>query len=193
MENLKTEISMIKDRGKALIVYQKYAYLLGITIVIALAVILIVPSRVFQNAIDNAFAFVNGLTTSTSIVVGFSGAINGLVFKELTKNNPEFKRKFFEGFGLFLIPLMEAFIAYVLLATSVPDFAIKFSLCSFLTAFLTIVLFYLLIAEKIEVAHQQPQTSQPTQSPIASEPQSKTLEDADSKDGDKTVNITINM
>jgi hypothetical protein len=142
-------------------IQQKYFIALGIIILVALIVIMVVPTWVFQSGIDNAFTFINGLTTSTSIVVTFGGAINALMFRELTEKDSKFKRKYFESLGLFLIPLLEAYGAYVFLAIGKPDFALKFSLTAFLTAFLVILSFFLLISRKLDASNSLQAIQQP--------------------------------
>jgi hypothetical protein len=146
---------------------------LVIVIVVAVFFILVVPASILKTGVDNAPTFINGLTTSTSIVVAFGIAVNGLMFHEITKDNPKFKQIYFQSLGLFLIPLIEIWGSYYSLASGNVDYAVKTSLTSFLTAFLVIVAFWIMISKRIEVINQSP-AIKPTEQKQTSESKTST-------------------
>jgi hypothetical protein len=147
--------------------YAKYYLLVGIEIIITIIALFILPSSALQFGLSNAFSIINGLTTSTSIVVAFGGVMNGLMFRELTESNSQFRRKYFEAIGLFLIPFVLILIVYLLLALGSSyslalEYALKFSISGFLLAFLITFSFYILIARGL---NKNAQTAQPSQLP----------------------------
>jgi hypothetical protein len=132
--------------------YLRLFYICGAVVLVAAFLIILVPSASFQEAINNAPTFINGLTTSTSIVVAFGGAVNGFMFREIVEGRDlEFRRRYFEGIGFFIVPPMEAWASYSFLAFGSTEFAVKLSLIGFLTAMLVLVTFYLFISR--ELAH----------------------------------------
>jgi hypothetical protein len=112
----------------------------------------------------------------------------------MKNEKPEFKIKFFEAMSLFLIPLAEAYVSYVLLAIGLSEYAVKFAIVGFLTALLITFNFFLGIVERLKLSKEGLSPSLPSQSSQATpETQSKDSENTNPKDGDKTMNITINM
>jgi hypothetical protein len=103
-----------------------------------------------KDAITNAFTLVNGLTTSLSIIVALAVALSGLMIRELTEGSAHLKSKYFELMGIFLIPPVEAVLAYVFLASGNYDWAVKTSIAGFLTALLLAIGFYLQILSKLK-------------------------------------------
>lgn len=148
--------SLNMDNKKTANVYKKQFYAVWAVIVTTVIIIyFFVPSSVFQNGIDNAFSLVNGLTTSVSILVAFGGAINALMFHEMTKDNPKRKSDYFEALGFYIVPLVEAWASYVALATGFVDFAVKLSLVGFLTALAVIIAFFLMIAGRLKMDEEK--------------------------------------
>jgi hypothetical protein len=148
--------------------YRKAYWILGIIIIIALVLLWFVP-WLTTTAIANAFTLVNGLTASLSILVAFGGAINGIMFKDLTKDDKVFRSKYFEAIGFLIIPPVEALLAYIFLASGIPDYAIKTSVAGLLTAILVVLAFYLLIARKLKGEINKVESIEPKEKPAIAE------------------------
>jgi hypothetical protein len=85
------------------------------------------------------------------------------MFHEITKDNPKFKQLYFVSLGVFLIPLVEIWVAYYSLATGSVAYAVKDSLTSFLTAFLVIVAFWIIISLRLEILNPSTATTATSQ------------------------------
>jgi len=87
---------------------------------------------------------VNGITTSISIIIGFGGAISGIVFRSyIEKGNLKVRKTYIYLVSFFLLSLVYPFGAYIFLTTNNFDLAIRYSFCGYLFALLS--LFILLI------------------------------------------------
>lgn len=147
------------QNGKKPMLYKNYLWLVGVLIIVAIALTFFSP---FDFAVKNASTFVNGVTTSIGIISAFGASVNTLMFHQVTKNNPQFKSRYFEVIGLYFIPLLEAGLSYIFLATASDSsssflipLAIRTSIAGFFTAILVGVAFYLIIASQLRMQENQ--------------------------------------
>jgi hypothetical protein len=124
-------------------------------IVLGLIVALWLPSHIYINtsgnqtesaatyqiAIQTIPAIVNGLVTATGIIVGFSGTIVGIVFREFAERNDKLRRILFDSV-LFIFPLILLFdfFAYYFLLTGNSRDAFVTALVIVLNGFLAALL-----------------------------------------------------
>ena len=90
-------------------------------------------------ALQNIPTLINGITTSTSIIVAFSGAVIGFMIRELFQSDKKAKLAFFGVFFAFIYIFMYLFWVYVFLATGGVDLALRWSLAGLLLSMLIFV------------------------------------------------------
>jgi Ca2+/Na+ antiporter len=95
-------------------------------------------------ALQNIPAIINGITTSTSIIVAVIGVVIVFMVRELFQSDKKAKRVFFGVFIGFIYIFNYLFWVYVFLATGVIDLALRWSLDGLLLSFLFFVLIMLL-------------------------------------------------
>lgn len=179
------------EKAKKSIPYKNYIILMGSLIIVAIGVTFISP---FDYAVKNASTFVNGITTSIGIISTVGASMNTLMFHEITKDNPKLRSRYFELIGFYFIPLLEAGISYTILASfgdmeNMVLSAIRISIAGFFTAILVSVLFYIAIASELKMKEKQTDGEKKQE---ANNPK-EDMQNINSKDDNKTVNITINM
>jgi hypothetical protein len=160
-------------------------------------------ARIYEISIQTIPSIVNGLTTVTGILVGFSATVLGIVVRDILKDSDKDQkiRNYLVSVILFTFPLVLImdYGAYTsLLVGGGFEFRLSLDLVlnGFLTALLDLIGIFIIIwliveerkAKKIPLS--QP-IVQPTSSPTTPEPTK--AEEKTSNDGNKTVNITINM
>jgi hypothetical protein len=90
--------------------------------------------------LQNVPTVINGITTSTSVIVGFTGTIIGLMVKEIFKNDKKMRRaliyvSFFVG-----ITFVYLFLVYLFLVGGLLEFALRTAVVGFLATLLVFVL-----------------------------------------------------
>jgi hypothetical protein len=135
----------LESKGKqSLNYYKKLFTIAGITIIVVAIFILFFPYQLPIVKTTNVPTLINGVTTMTSIVVAFGGVMFGaFVFREELKDDPKARSRYYESLGLFIIPPLYLWVAYMLLAWGVYDFAVRTSLTGFLVALLVFIAFYI--------------------------------------------------
>lgn len=129
----------------------KVKVLFGTAVVAAIIVIILIPPESIARYLEtDTVEFVNGATAVMAILMAFGSVLHLLAFYELRQEAPKFKKQHFQALGLFIIPFIEAFISYILLASEAPEYAVKLSLVSFLTALLLIGTYFLTVYGKIK-------------------------------------------
>jgi hypothetical protein len=146
----------------------------------------------YQLSFDSVPTIINGIATSTSIIIGFTGAIIG-IFYQIFKDNLEMRNILLTSAFLESIPLTLLFIVYDILIMGYVDSALRLALIAFAYALLTFAIvmlgsFYRL-AKKRKIS--EPQSTNENKNQEAR--QKEEIQNPDSNDGTKTVNITINM
>ncbi len=130
--------------------------LMGGSIIVAIIVTFLAP---FDYAVKNASTFVNGITTSIGIISAIGASMNSLMFHQVTKDQPKIRSVYFEIIGFYFIPILEAGISYVILATSngaenLLLWSIRTAIAGFFTALLVSISFYLVIASELKKGDQ---------------------------------------
>lgn len=143
----------------------------------------------------------NGVTTATSIVAGFTGTIIGVVYRKLSKETR--KDRVFRGFIITVIPILFAlvlifdFFGYIYLLQGGVWFltAIDLILSAFILALLIFVSFFILIGVRLnEQDERQPCDRTNQQPPATTNPQPQTQTRTEWKitirNGDKMLEAT---
>jgi len=132
---------------KKLNFYRRNSIVVVVVIAIAyLFVFLLLPVTIDNTSVPT---LVNGITTSMSIIIGFGGAMTGIVFRgDINKGDSEAKKTYLYVLGLFIIPLIYPWGAYLALTTRQFEFAVKYSFGGYLVALLVIIMVYILIARR---------------------------------------------
>jgi amino acid permease len=125
-----------------------------LSIVVFVAVIW---ASVFLNINVNdqyVFTLVNGITASTSVIVGFSGTIIGIMYREAKEKQDNKTRLFlFKAIAVLMIPLIMLWTTYCFLVmggmwTSV---AVRYGLDGLIMAFYVFSVVVIFIAEQLSI------------------------------------------
>jgi hypothetical protein len=87
---------------------------------------------------------VNGLTSSTSVIVGLSGVIIGIMFREIGEGNPRAKGGLVSSIFVLALPIALLWTTYAMLTMGEYESAIKFGLSGLIFAlylFLSLIIF----------------------------------------------------
>jgi hypothetical protein len=126
---------------------------------------------------------INGITASTSIIVGFTGAIIG-IFYQIFKDDNETKVLLLVSAFYELVPLIFLLGVYVFLLMGFTDGALKMALFAFILSLIniaTVILgsFYRITRKKKKPTPPQPPAT--TNPPETSPPKPKTLSERESQ------------
>jgi hypothetical protein len=94
---------------------------------------------------------INGITAVTSIIIGFSGAIIGLVYREDFKKDKKAKRGLLALAFYSVIPLTFLLIVYNSLIYGALDFALKIALFALIFALLDFILSMLAVFVRLDL------------------------------------------
>jgi hypothetical protein len=94
--------------------------------------------------LQNIPTIINGITTSTSIIVAFNGVVIAYMIRELFPTDRKAKIAFFGVFFAFVYVFLYLFWIYLFLATGVIDLALRWSLNGLLLSLLAFILTVLL-------------------------------------------------
>ncbi|MCJ7631367.1 hypothetical protein MUP77_03040, partial [Candidatus Bathyarchaeota archaeon] len=104
-------------------------------------VIIIDGNVVFAKiALQNIPSIINGITTSTSIIVAFSGAVIGFMVRDLFQSDKKARIVFFGVLVSFIYVFMYLFWVYAFLTMGGVDLALRWSLDGLLLSLLIFVL-----------------------------------------------------
>ena len=121
--------------------------------IVYVIIFLFLPVTIDDTAIPT---LVNGITASISIIVGFSGAISGVVFhKELENEDSKGKKFYLLILGLFIIALIYPFGAYLSLSSKQFVIAVKYSFGGYLIALLAIMTVFNYAGKKWDVNYSE--------------------------------------
>ena len=90
-------------------------------------------------ALQSIPTVINGITSSTSIIVAFSGAVIGFMIRELFQSDKKARIAFFGVLLIFTYIFMYLFWVYTFLATGLIDLALRWSLDGLLLSLLIFV------------------------------------------------------
>jgi hypothetical protein len=102
-------------------------------------------------SLQNVPTIINGITASTSIIVGFSGAVIGIVIRELFQNDKKAREYFLGVLALFIYTFGFQFWVYSLLVSGAVDWALRWSLSGLLLSLLIFGLTIIVTSYRIEV------------------------------------------
>ncbi len=94
---------------------------------------------------------INGITASTSIIIAFSGAFIGIMFREIFKDDKESKTILLGVLLLFSTPLAYQYVVYTYLALGFLDWALRWSLEGFLLSLTMLILTMILVTRKLDL------------------------------------------
>ncbi len=132
--------------------FKLYLYVLSIVVFVT-----VIWTTVFLNINVNdqyAFTLVNGITASTSVIVGFSGTILGIMYREATeKRDSEARMFFFFAIAVLMIPLIMLWTTYCLLVMGGIwiSIAVKYGLSGLIMAFYVFNAVVIFIAKRLSV------------------------------------------
>lgn len=133
--------------------------------------------------LQNIPTIINGITTSTSIIVAFSGGVIAYMIRELFQTDRKAKIAFFVVFFAFIYVFVYLFWVYIFLATGVIDTALRWSLDGLLLSMLIFIGIMLLGYYRIDkLQEKKPDKPKPAES-------NGTEDDRH----DKNVNIFVNV
>jgi hypothetical protein len=112
---------------------------------------------------DSIPTIINGITASTSIIIGFTGAIIGVLY-QLFKDDEKTKLRLLLSAFYGLVPLVNLFLVYVLLPMGFTDEALKTALIAFVLSLLNIAIVMLGSFYRLARMGKKPPAPPPTQS-----------------------------
>jgi len=101
---------------------------------------------------QSIFTLVNGITASTSVIVGFSGTIIGIMFREANeKQDNEARMFFFKAIAALMIPLTMLWTTYAMLAIGGvwTPMAVRWGLSGLIMAFYVFSAVVIFIAKRL--------------------------------------------
>lgn len=140
----------------------------------------------YMLSFDSIPTVINGITASTSIIIGFTGAIIGILFG-LFKDDDDTKQillflAFFE-----LVPLFALFSVYMSLLSGYLELTLKMALIALLYSLIDIAI--VMIGSFIRFYRRRTSTTPSNSLPLSQPPSQENQKN----DENKTVNVTINM
>jgi hypothetical protein len=126
---------------------------------------------------------INGLTAVTSVIIGFSGAVIGLIYREDFNKDKRSKLMLLGFLFYFILPLVFLLIVYNALLYGALSFALKWALNALVLALAELILSMLAIFYRLDGEKNNPVPSEikTVKEPSVSE-----------KDGDNTVQNALN-
>jgi hypothetical protein len=136
----------------------KTRYISRFILVAAIFIFALVYNGFFmQPKIDVAYVstVINGITASTSIVLGFAGLILGLLYREVFKKNEEAKAFLLGMAFVFSIPIVYLYTVYFYLVTDNFDSSIRTAFTGLIIASFAFVTMILYTAYKISTKEEK--------------------------------------
>ena len=117
---------------------------------------LVYNEYLMQTKIDVAYisTVINGITASTSIVLGFAGIILGLLYREIFKNDEEAKTFLFGIAVIFSIPIFYLYSVYLFLATGNFNLSIRTAFTGLIIASFAFIAMILFTAYRISAKEE---------------------------------------
>jgi len=103
---------------------------------------------------QSIFTLVNGITSSTSVIVGFSGAIIGILFREAKEKQDNKARLFlFKAIAVLMIPLTMLWTTYAMLTIGGmwTSMSVRWGLSGLIMAFYVFSVVVIFIAEQLSI------------------------------------------
>jgi len=130
--------------------FRLYLYVLSIMVFV-----LVIWTSVFLNINVNdqyVFTLVNGITASTSVIVGFSGTIIGIMYREAKEKQDNKARMFsFIAIAVLMIPLNILWTTYCFLVMGWTQLAVRNGLSGFIMAFYVFSVVVIFIGEQLSI------------------------------------------
>jgi membrane associated rhomboid family serine protease len=130
--------------------FRLYLYVLSIAVFVA-----VIWASVFLNINVNdqyVFTLVNGITASTSVIVGFSGTIIGIIFREAKEKQDSKVRMFsFIAIALLMIPLNMLWTTYCFLVMGWTQMAVRNGLGGLIMAFYVFSVVVIFFGEQLSI------------------------------------------
>jgi len=137
--------------------------------------------------LQNVPTVINGITTSTSIIVGFTGTIIGIMVREIFKDDKKM-RNALQYVSIFIgLTFAYLFLVYYFVVGGLLEMALRTALIGFL---FTLLLFFLVMSLGVYRMAKNEENEKGTK--VESESEKKGSENKDNGH-DKTVNIFINV
>lgn len=139
------------------------------------------------NSPSNVETLINGVTTSTSIIVGFSGVIAGSVVRGLLPNDEKSKTFYGKVLASFTYVFVYLFLVYFLLSLGQIDLALRWSLDGLLLALLIFVIVVLYVLNRLDKTKFEKATLE-KEEPVEQKP-----EEGKTEEESKNVNVFVNV
>lgn len=145
----------------------------------------------YQLSFNSVPTIINGITASTSIIIGFTGAIIGIIF-QIFKDNIEMRNILLISAFLESFPLLLLLIVYIVLTQGFVDSALRLSLVAF--AYSLLIFAIVMLGSFLRLARKG-KTSIRTETSATKEPVKKEGEESKSKENEnnKNVNVFVNV
>jgi Ca2+/Na+ antiporter len=112
--------------------FKLYLYVFTIVLIVAVIwVIFFLNIKVSDQVIPT---LVNGITSSMSVIVGFCGALIGIMFREIDKNDSKTKVSYIVVIVVLSIPLTMLWTTYCFLTMGMSEFAVRYGLSGLIFA-----------------------------------------------------------
>lgn len=136
---------------------------------------------------------VNGIITSTGIIIAFSIAVSALLMSYVFKEDRE-RKVIVVILAIFPIPIIFQFFAYITLAggQGLFGFALRFALASFLYSLFALMCILTFASFRMYEREKTPQHNS-EELPSDTEPKTREPKDTEDKRGNKNVNVFVNV
>lgn len=136
-------------------------------------------------AIQTVPSIINGITASTSIIIAFSGAVIGIMFRDVFKNDRKARTFLLVVIFYFALPLMYQFVVYTFLIMGFLDWALRWALDGFLLSMMIFMFAMLSVFHRLGLGKETEPDNSELDKPKPDE--NKTTEK------NKNVNVFVNV
>jgi hypothetical protein len=131
-----------ENEGKSMDRFRIYYYVLSfVSLVVAVWIGFFLDIKIETQYIPT---LVNGITSSLSVIVGFTGATIGIMLREIEKHDKKAKEFYFRTLALLMLPLTLLWTTYTFLTVDMPQLSVNAALSGLISAlyvFIMVIVF----------------------------------------------------
>lgn len=132
---------------------------------------------------------INGITASTSIVVGVFVAILGIMYRTVMEKTDSKPKEFYlRAMIILMVPLFWLYTTYAFLTIGLPDFAVRYALSGLLTALYVCIIITVFTVTRMATGIEE-KSEKPKPEEAEKEPEENKTTDQTRKEGRKWLSI----
>jgi hypothetical protein len=134
---------------------------------------------------------INGITASTSIVVGVFVAILGIMYRTVMEKTDSKPKEFYlRAMIILMVPLFWLYTTYAFLTIGLPDFAVRYALSGLLTALYACIIITVFTVTRMATGIEE-KSKKPKPEEAEKEPEENKTTDQTRKEGRKWLSIAL--